>query len=219
MTIAVENITVVFGRTLALDEVDIEIGTGIFGVFGPNGSGKSTLLKAIAGLLKPTTGRITIDGSNGSRDETVRRRIGYAGHGSGLYGRLTLTENLELFASLYGADASRAVTLIEELDLSEFRSRPVSDLSAGSKRRAAVARALVHDPDLLLLDEPYANVDDEASEAISAAIASWKTGDKTALVATHGAKKVKAYADGGIILRRGRLIRSGRYTETGFAAS
>jgi heme ABC exporter ATP-binding subunit CcmA len=219
MTIAVENVTVVFGRTLALDEIDIEIGTGITGVFGPNGSGKSTLLKAIAGLLKPTTGRITIDGSNGSRDETVRRRIGYAGHGSGLYGRLTLTENLELFASLYGADASRAAILIEELDLDEFRSRPVADLSAGSKRRAAVARALVHDPDLLLLDEPYANVDDEASEAISAAIASWKREGKTALVATHGAKKVKAYADGGIILRRGRLIRSGRYTETGFTAT
>ena len=219
VTIAVENVTVVFGRTLALDEVDIEIGTGITGVFGPNGSGKSTLLKAIAGLLKPTTGRITIDGSNGSRDEAVRRRIGYAGHGSGLYGRLTLTENLELFASLYGADAGGAANLIKELDLTEFKSRPVADLSAGSKRRAAVARALVHDPDLLLLDEPYANVDDEASEAISAAIASWKREGKTALVATHGAKKVKAYADGGIILRRGRLIRSGRYTDTGFTAS
>lgn len=219
MTITVENVTVVFGRTLALDEVDIEIGAGITGVFGPNGSGKSTLLKAIAGLLKPTTGQIRIDGSNGSRDESVRRRIGYAGHGSGLYGRLTLTENLELFASLYGAHASRAANLIDELDLSEFKSRPVADLSAGSKRRAAVARALVHDPDLLLLDEPYANVDDDASEAISGAIASWKKEGKTALVATHGAKKVKAYADGGIILRRGRLIRSGRYTETGFTAT
>lgn len=219
MTVAIENVTVVFGRTLALDEVDLEIGTGITGVFGPNGSGKSTLLKAIAGLLKPTTGRIAIDGSNGSRDESVRRRIGYAGHGSGLYGRLTLTENLELFASLYGADADRAARLIEDLGLGEFRSRPVADLSAGSKRRAAVARALVHDPDLLLLDEPYANVDDEASDAISAAIASWKSEGKTALVATHGAKKVKAYADGGIILRRGRLIRTGRYTESGFAAT
>ena len=219
MTIAVENVTIVFGRTLALDEIDIEVGPGITGVFGPNGSGKSTLLKAIAGLLKPTSGRIAIDGSDGNHDESLRRRIGYAGHGSGLYGRLTLQENLELFASLYGADTSRAKRLIADLDLTEFAARPVTDLSAGSKRRAAVARAMVHDPEVLLLDEPYANVDDEASEAISLAIAAWKGEGKTALVATHGAKKVKAYADGGIILQRGRLIRVGRYTDTGFTSS
>lgn len=219
MTIVVENVTIVFGRTLALDEIDIKIEPGITGVFGPNGSGKSTLLKALAGLLKPTSGRIAIDGSDGRHDETLRRRIGYAGHGSGLYGRLTLQENLGLFASLYGTDASRAKELIADLDLAEFATRPVADLSAGSKRRAAVARALVHDPEVLLLDEPYANVDDEASEAISRAIAAWKREGKTALVATHGAKKVKAYADGGIILRRGRLIRAGRYTDTGFTPS
>lgn len=219
MTIAVENVTIVFGRTLALDEIDIEIGPGVTGVFGPNGSGKSTLLKAIAGLLRPTSGRIAIDGSDGNHDESLRRRIGYAGHGSGLYGRLTLQENLELFASLYGADTGRAKSLIADLDLTEFAARPVTELSAGSKRRAAVARALVHDPEVLLLDEPYANVDDEASEAISRGIAAWKSEGKTALVATHGAKKVRAYADGGIILRRGRLIRAGRYTETGFTPS
>jgi len=216
--ISVENVTVVFGKTLALDEVTIELPTGIAGVFGPNGSGKSTLLKAIAGLLKPATGRIAIAG-NDSRDETARRRIGYAGHGSGLYGRLSLQENLELFASLYGASAARPVKMMEDLALTEYASRPVRELSAGSKRRAAVARALVHDPEVLLLDEPYANVDDEASEAISTAIQSWKTDGKTALVATHGAKRVKAYADGGIILQRGRLIRAGRYTSAGFAAT
>ena len=217
--IVVENLSIVFGRTLALDEVDVEIGPGITGVFGPNGSGKSTLLKAIAGLLAPTTGRISIDGSNGKPDEELRRRIGYAGHGSGLYGRLTLRENLELFASLYGTPSDRAAHLIEALELVEFSARPVSGLSAGSKRRAAVARALVHDPDLLLLDEPYANVDDDASGAISRVVEAWKRDGKTALVATHGAKKVKAYADGGLILQRGRLIRAGRYTETGFTPS
>lgn len=220
MTIAVDHVTVVFGRTLALDEIDLEIGPGITGVFGPNGSGKSTLLKTIAGLLRPASGRVVIDGSDGANhDETFRRRIGYAGHRSGLYARLSLQENLDLFASLYGTSSARCDEMIESLDLAEYASRPVSDLSAGSKRRAAVARALLHDPDVLLLDEPYANVDDEASEAISESIGSWKQPGKTALVATHGAKKVKAYADGGIILQRGRLIRTGRYTDTGFTAS
>jgi heme ABC exporter ATP-binding subunit CcmA len=218
--IALENVTVVFGRTLALDDVTLEIASGITGVFGPNGSGKSTLLKTIAGLLKPSEGRIMVDGAAAdSSDETWRRRIGYAGHGAGLYGRLGLRENLELFASLYGAPRERPGALIEHLGLEEFAERPVDQLSAGSKRRAAVARALLHDPDVLLLDEPYANVDDDASNAISGAIEMWKTNGKTALVATHGAKKVKAYADGGIILQRGRLIRSGRYTDAGFTPS
>lgn len=216
--ISIENVTVVFGRTLALDDMTVDIPDGITGVFGPNGSGKSTLLKTIAGLLKPDEGRIAIDGT-ATHDESTRRRLGYAGHGSGLYGRLSLRENLELFALLYGASAERARLLIDELALKEFETRPVNELSAGSKRRAAVARALVHDPDVLLLDEPYANVDDDASEAISAAIKAWKGSGKTALVATHGAKKVKAYADGGLILQRGRLIRTGNYTSTGFTAT
>ena len=218
--ITIESLTVAYGRTLALDQVDAEIEPGITGVFGPNGSGKSTLLRAIAGLVRPSEGRIVIDGADGAlRDESLRKRIGYAGHNSGLYGRLTLRENLQLFASLYGAPADRVNLMVESLDLGPHATKPVNELSAGSKRRAAVARALLHDPRLLILDEPYANVDDQAADAISAAIARWKGDGKTALVATHGAKKVKVYADGGIVLQRGRLIRMGRYTDTGFTPS
>ena len=217
--ITVEGLTVAFGRTIALDEVDVHIEEGVTGIFGPNGSGKSTLLRAIAGLVRPTEGRVAIDDNDGPFDESLRRRIGYAGHNSGLYGRLTLAENLQLFASLSGADHGRIGLVVESLRLEELTSRPVSEMSAGSKRRAAVARALLHDPDFLLLDEPYANVDDAAAGAISEAISGWKREGKTALVATHGAKKVKAYADGGLILQRGRLIRAGRYTSDGFSAT
>ena len=218
--IEIDNVTVTFGRTLALDEVALEIPDGITGIFGPNGSGKSTLLKTIAGLIKPASGRVVIDGQEDAmRNESVRRRFGYAGHTSGLYGRLSLSENLDLLASLYGAAPGRVTDVLERLDLTEFTSRPVQELSAGSKRRAAVARALLHDPEVLLLDEPYANVDDDAADAISGAIAAWKADGKIALVATHGAKKVRAYADGGIVLQRGRLVRAGRYTERGFTAS
>ena len=217
--IVLENVTVAFGRTLALDEIDVRLDPGITGVFGPNGSGKSTLLRTIAGLIKPSQGRIVIDGEGGSRrSEEIRQRIGYAGHNSGLYARLSLTENLELFASLYASPRDRIPTMIESLALGPHARKPIADLSAGSKRRAAVARALLHDPDILLLDEPYANVDDEAAEAISAAIGQWKSEGKTALVATHGAKKVRAYADSGWILQRGRLIRTGDYRPEGFTA-
>ena len=210
--IAVESLTVAFGRTIALDAIDLEISAGITGVFGPNGSGKSTLLRAVAGLLRPSAGTVMIDGRSFSlRDESFRRRIGYAGHEAGLYPHLTVAENLKLFADLYGAPGARVGELLAAVGLSDRAATYARDLSAGLKRRAAVARALVHDPDVLLLDEPYANLDDDASEMISVAIRSWCTAGKAALIATHGAKRVKAYAGGGIILRDGRVVVAGTY--------
>jgi len=216
--IAVESLTVAFGRTIALDAIDLEISAGITGVFGPNGSGKSTLLRAVAGLLRPSAGTVMIDGRSFSlRDESFRRRIGYAGHEAGLYPHLTVAENLKLFADLYGAPGARVGELLAGVGLSDRAATYARDLSAGLKRRAAVARALVHDPDVLLLDEPYANLDDDASEMISAAVRSWCTAGRAALIATHGAKRVKAYAGGGIILRDGRVVVAGTYGAPGRA--
>jgi ABC-type multidrug transport system ATPase subunit len=96
--------------------------------------------------------------------------------------------------------------MIESLGLGERRRTPVRSLSAGYKRRASVARALLHQPRVLLLDEPYANLDDEAAAEVSAAVVAWRRPDRVAVIATHGAKKVKAYADAGIILKHGRVV-------------
>ena len=216
--IDVQDLGVNFGRTAALRDVTMEVPEGITGLFGPNASGKTTLLRVLAGLLRPTTGTVQLFGRPlTTRDESLRARIGYAGHRSGLYGRLSVVENLTLFERLYGIDGQgRASLLVEQLDLGERASTAVTDLSAGYRRRAAVARALLHEPDLLLLDEPYANLDDEASERVSNAITSWRAPGRCALIATHGAKKVKQYADGGLILKHGRVIRQGTYEATGF---
>ena len=219
MTPAVElrSVTVAFGRTVAVDEIDLKVDFGISGLFGPNGSGKSTLLRVMAGLLRPTAGTVTAFGSPLSlRHESWRGRVGYAGHGSGLYGRLTVVENLALFAKLQGAASDRVGTVLEQLGLEERANTAAAALSAGFRRRAAVARALLHEPDLLLLDEPYANLDDEAAQLVSDAIVAWRAPDRAAVIATHGAKKVKAYADAGLILQRGRLIRRGTYEASGF---
>lgn len=210
--IEIKDVTVVFGRTLALNRVDLEIGPGITGLFGQNGSGKSTLLRAIAGLIKPTKGAVLIDGRERARsDERSRAVLGFAGHESGLYARLTLQENLELFATLYGTVGAGVELILERLGLRALADVPVGSLSAGMKRRAAVARALLHDPEVLLLDEPYANLDDEASEAVSSAIREWSGPHKTAVIATHGAKRVKAYASAGVILQRGEVSSHGTY--------
>jgi heme ABC exporter ATP-binding subunit CcmA len=208
--IRVESLTVTFGNTVALDNIDVNVDPGITGLFGPNGSGKSTLLRVIAGLLRPQSGSVNIDGQE-VRTESIRRRIGYAGHASGLYRDLSVRENLRLFARLYGAAPSRVDDTLVSLGLSDWSSVRTGDLSAGLSRRAAVARALVHDPSLVLLDEPYANLDDEAAELVSSAIRNWAAAGRAALIATHGAKKVKAFADAGIILHDGRVRTAGRY--------
>ena len=212
MRVEIENLAVTFGRTLALDDIELDIGPGITGLFGPNGSGKSTLLRAICGLVRPATGDIRLDGRPASlKDEALRARIGYAGHESGLYPQLTLQENLELFTRLYGVADTRIADVLEALDLAHQKGSQVAVLSAGTKRRAAVARAILHEPDLLLLDEPYANLDDAASDRVTAAIVHWSSNGRTAIVATHGAKKVRPYATGGVVLQRGRVARHGSY--------
>jgi heme ABC exporter ATP-binding subunit CcmA len=210
--IEIRGLTVVLGRTIALDRIDLQIGPGISGLFGPNGSGKTTLLRSLAGLLSATAGEATIFGiPASSKREELQRMLGYAGHESGLYRELSVIENLRLFATLYGASPRRADDLVEQLAIHDQRETPVAKLSAGMKRRAAVARALIHDPRVLFLDEPYANLDDTAAESVSNAVRVWSDPDKIAVIATHGAKKVKAYATAGIILIRGRLVRHGSY--------
>lgn len=199
-------LTVAYGRSLALDEVTLGIPEGICGLFGPNGSGKTTLLRVLAGLHRPTSGRATFKGLEiDAQDEGFRRDVGYAGHETGLYRHLTVGENLGLFARLYGARTKRIDEVLTSLDLFDRKDVRIAELSAGLKRRAAVARALLHEPQLLLLDEPYANLDDDAAGLVSAAIVSWHEPGRCAVVATHGAKRLKPIVQTSIVLRRGRL--------------
>jgi heme ABC exporter ATP-binding subunit CcmA len=204
--ISIEGLTVRYGRTIALHAIDLELEPGITGVFGPNGSGKSTLLRTIAGLLRPVRGRVSFDGTAvRAADEDWRRRIGYAGHQPGLYEHLSVRENLELFARLNGAHEGAVDETLERIGLGDRADERVSSLSAGWQRRAGVARALVHAPQILLLDEPYANLDDESSDLISNTVLEWRNSDRWALVATHGARRMKAYADRGLVLRQGTV--------------
>lgn len=213
----IRDLKVAYGRTLALEGVHLQLEGGIAGLFGPNGSGKSTLLRVLAGLLRPTSGDVTVFGGRVSmKSEALRGRIGYVGHRAGLYGRLTIMENLTMFARLHGVPPDRAASVTEQLGLGPRADTLVGTLSAGYRRRAAVARALLHEPDLLLLDEPYANLDDEAAAFVSDAVVAWRRPERIAIIATHGAKKVKAYADAGLILQHGHLIKQGTYGAAGF---
>ncbi len=215
--IHLRGLTVSYGTTMALRPTDLTLYEGVTGLFGPNGSGKSTLLRVLAGLLAPSRGSALLgDTPIRSSDESIRRRMGYVSHSSGLYGRLTVGENLTLFGRLYGVASARVDEVLELLDLNDRRNTPVGHLSAGLKRRAAVARAVLHEPDVLLLDEPYANLDDDASARVSDAVKAWRAPGRAAIIATHGAKRVKTFADASLIVQRGRVISYRRRTETGY---
>lgn len=205
--ITVESLRVVYGRTVALHDVTLELHPGITGLFGQNASGKTTLLRTLAGLTRPTSGRVLVNGvSVALTDESFRRRVGYAGHEPGLYARLTVAENLNLFARLYGVSGRRVAEVLGSLGIEDRSAQAVSELSAGLKRRVAVARAVLHEPDILLLDEPYANLDDEAADLVTQTILKWHEPERLGVVATHGAKRVKAFASAGLILKRGEPV-------------
>src|SRR2546423_2002466 len=146
-----------FGAVRALDDVSFTVQPGqTLAVFGPNGAGKTTLLKVLAGLIQPQRGRAAVEGG--------RRAIGWIGHQPQLYSQLTVSENLRFWASLYGVQPPR--DLLSRLGVAEHANRPVRALSRGLVQRVAIARALVHDPKVLLLDEPFTGLDRTAAAAL-----------------------------------------------------
>ena len=195
-----------FGRRGVLRDLTLCVRRGeTVTVFGPNGAGKSTLLKVCATLYRPTTGRLRLFGDRAA-GPMVRRRIGLVAHQSFLYPDLSARENLIFYGHMYGLpDAVRiADGWIARLALDDAADRPLRVLSRGTEQRLALARALLHEPELLLLDEPWSGLDPAAADTLSALLASLKESGRTVLVATHDFTRGALHADRAIILHAGR---------------
>jgi heme exporter protein A len=186
-----------FGSVTALDDVSFTVRPGqTLAVFGPNGAGKTTLLKVLAGLIQPQRGRTQVDGG--------RRAIGWIGHQPQLYNQLTVRENLRFWASLY--DVAPPSDLLPRLGLEEHADRPVRALSRGLIQRVAIARALVHDPRVLLLDEPFTGLDRHAAEALGVVLGGIvRAGGATVLV-THNVEEGTGLATHVAFMRAGRFV-------------
>lgn len=203
--IEVRNVSKHFGSMVALRGVSASFVPGqLTMVLGENGAGKSTLMRIIAGLAAPTHGAVALFGS--ADREEAKRRLGFMPHASLLYDELTGPENLEYFAALYGIhDAGVPRRAMENVGLETAVQRRVGQYSQGMRQRLSLARAVVHDPDVLLLDEPFSNVDVASACQMAERLAQMRDAGKTILVVTHQPQVLDAVADEAIFLEQGRL--------------
>jgi heme exporter protein A len=205
--IEAENLRKTFAWTPVLDGVSCRIGAGeVVGIFGPNGAGKTTFLRLLATLLKPSAGTLRLF-ERAPHESAVRRRLGFLGHDSFLYPDLTPIENLTFYGRAYGLShvEERINTVLEQIGLRDWGNTPVRTFSRGMEQRLALARALLHEPDLLLLDEPYTGLDSRGVTTLQTTLARAKEQGKTIVLTTHDFALGLELCDRALILHRGRL--------------
>jgi heme exporter protein A len=203
-----------YGRHRALGGVDISLQKGLCALLGPNGAGKSTMLGIVSTLVRPTSGKVVYRDADGSEPAgaELRRHIGVLAHEPLVYGQLSAEENLQFWAKLYGIDGDqRAAQLLDRVGLDrKARGRPASTYSRGMLQRLALARALLHEPSVLLLDEPFTGLDRKGTAALQETLAAARDDGRLLLVVTHDLEAIADHTDHVVVLRRGRLAHEER---------
>jgi heme ABC exporter ATP-binding subunit CcmA len=204
--ITVTNLVKQFGRFAALRGVTAEFAAGqLYAILGDNGAGKTTLLRSLAGLTLPTRGAVSILGTTNLRD--VRAQFGYMAHPSLLYDELSGMENLRYFAQLYGIrDDDRCRDAIRRVNLDPALERPVGQYSQGMRQRMSLARALLHDPRILFLDEPFSNVDVHSAREMVGLLRQLRGQGKTIFLVTHQASLLEGEADEFVWMEAGQIV-------------
>jgi sodium transport system ATP-binding protein len=203
------------GEVRAVDAVSFSVAAGeVFGLLGPNGAGKTTTLRMLLGLLKPTSGRAVVAGySSQDQPEEVKRRVGLVSASAGLYPYLSVREMLLFFADIYGLESVQAgkelEILAQTLGLSELLERRCGTLSTGQKQRVNLARALIHQPPVLLLDEPTLGLDVLGSQVVTEFVAHVRSQGKAVILTTHRLDEAERLCDRFGLLHKGKLIQTG----------
>jgi heme exporter protein A len=204
-----------FGPAVALADVDLEVPAGSsLAVLGANGAGKSTLLRLCAGLTRPSAGRIAIGGVRADRRE-ARARIGLIADRTFLYPQLSARENLVFAARLHGAPdpAGRARALLRAEGLDGVAERRAGGFSKGMAQRLGIARGLVHEPEVVLLDEPFSGLDRAAADRLAARLTGLRRERRTLVLVTHDIRRAASLADAVVILAEGRIVHRERDPE------
>jgi len=209
-SVQVENVQKWFGQTVALQGVSLTVEPGDFVVFlGRNGAGKSTLLRVIARIVKPNAGRVQVCGIDVLKNpESIRSRLGFVAHSSFLYRHLTAFENLLFFARLYQVPhpENRIQETLRWVGLEKQANRQIGGFSRGMQQRLAIARAVLHDPEILLLDEPFTGLDFEAAELLGRWLKDFVENKKTVIMATHDLDQGLEGAGRWVIVEHGKIV-------------
>lgn len=204
-----------FGPVRAVENVSITVRAGeVVGLLGPNGAGKTTTLRILAGILTPDQGTVHVCGIDAhSRPLEAKRRLGFLSGDTHLYQRLTPVEVLAYFGTLYGMPEprirERVALLVKELEMEAFKDRPCSTLSSGQKQRANIARAFLHDPDLLILDEPTTALDVVSGQFVADAIRRKRSEGRAVLFSTHIMSEAEYLCDRIAFVHAGRVVDEG----------
>ena len=207
-TLELRDVSRLYGRRRALWRASLTARAGeIVGVLGPNGAGKSTLLGLVATLMRPTSGTILFgDAEAAALGDPLRGRIGLLGHDLFLYGELTARENLEFFGALYGVTGgARVDAALERARLTDRAGDRVSSFSRGLRQRLAVERALIHEPRVVLLDEPFTGLDVDSTDLLIGRLGDLKTAGAIVLMATHDFDSAERVVDRMVCVKQGRL--------------
>ena len=212
--IEIKELKKVFNKTIAVDNLNFEIQKGkIIGLLGPNGCGKSTTIGMMLGLIKPTSGSVIINNKNIENNRTsLLEKMNFISPYVELPKKLTVEENLNVYARLYGVKnlKEKIDNLIEKLNLIEFKSRKTGELSSGEKNRVSLAKALINDPEILLLDEPTASLDPDVGDYIRSFIEDFSSNKgSTILLASHNMNEVERLCDEVMMMKNGKIIDRG----------
>ncbi len=208
-----------FGRVRAVDDVSLQVRPGeIVGFLGPNGAGKTTTLRMLYTLLRPDSGRIHVDDIDALADPlAARRRLGVLPDARGLYKRFTARENIEYFGNLHGIDSrtlkQRVDRLIEHLDMRDIEHRRADGFSQGQRVKTAIARALVHEPRNILLDEPTNGLDVMATRSLRRYLLALKAQGHCVVLSSHVMQEVAALCDRIVVIAQGRVVAEGSAEE------
>jgi len=213
--ISLDHVSRWYGNVVAVNDISLELGAGVTGLLGPNGAGKSTILHMLAGLLRPSAGRISIDRQPAWRNPAVYRRVGLVPERESVHPFLTGFEFARLNARLQrlpdpDAAAARA---IHTVDLEAAAHRPIGTYSKGMRQRAKIAGALVHEPAILLLDEPFNGMDPRQRLHMMALLRSMAAAGRTILFSSHILEEVERLADSVLVIHAGRLAASGDFRQ------
>jgi ABC-2 type transport system ATP-binding protein len=215
-TVALQNLRKQFGQTVAVDDVSLEVIPGeIFGLLGPNGAGKTTTIRMMLDIIRPDSGRVSV--FDGPMTEEKKNRIGYLPEERGLYADVKLIEAISYLASLKGMTRSqieeKAKGYLERLDLWQHKDKKLSELSRGMHQKAQFIVTVLHDPALIIVDEPFSGLDPVNTELIRDILVQMKDEGKTIIMSTHQMHQVEMMCDRIALINKGSVVLDGRVNE------